>query len=144
MVALRTVAFATLLPKSTAGVHLEGLRAPLEAFGLTFDNDRGLSSGSFKTANHRSSVRGTFEYYYVTSKDKVDVSERAERFEAAAYCKSLGNDWSLLTLHSDEERDFVISRGMSLRAKPRKPANLKSSPTRLVPPLASRLLPLLH
>lgn len=86
-------------------------------YGFQYRNNK---RGKIFTAPFASSAAsgapfGLYEYYY-TADNTPGEPNRATREDAAAYCQSRGAGWNLLSLHSNEERDFVLSLGAFLVA----------------------------
>lgn len=107
--AFAIVKVAVLIAEPTAG--------KVSPYGFEYQNQRGknLTAMPFPATSAPNAPYGVYEYYYTADdKDRSVEPNRAIRDDAAAYCKSKGTDWNILSLHSDAERDYVLSQGTPL------------------------------
>jgi hypothetical protein len=87
-------------------------------YGFKYQSNRGKDAVimSFPHSAAPNAPLGVYEYYYVPdNSDQPLMNEiepnRANRSIATSVCEARGTNWTLLSLHSDQERDFILSQG---------------------------------
>ena len=105
------------------------VRAAMSIYGFSYQDKRGRTSTmSFPHSSAEDALYGVYEYYYVPDNSASQTlneiePNRANRSVAAAVCEARGANWTLLSLHSDMERDYVLSQGATLLPHQRRFSN---------------------